>query len=242
MSDIDDPRREFLINALTAGFYAVASMSVVQVGWAMGKIPKQLMPGKSIYELQGRVYVDGKLANQDTFIGFNSVVETRSDSHVIFAVGKDAFILRDNGKLVIKGGKESGIITVLRLVSGKLLSVFGRRTIKQKLRLATTVVTIGIRGTGVYVESEADRTYVCTCYGVADILSNKDKKSRERVVTKHHDSPRYILSSAAVGKAIIPAPVINHTDDELAIIEALVGRSVPFSATGSYNAPRKSNY
>jgi hypothetical protein len=46
------------------------------------------------------------------------------------------------------------------------------------------------------------------------------------------------------GEQIIrPAPFINHTDVELALLEELVGRSVPF-AIGSdvYEAPRKRLY
>jgi hypothetical protein len=242
MSDIDDPRREFLVNALTAGAYAVGAMGIIQPAWSMGKIPKELIAGKSIYDMSGQVYVDGKQANESTLIGFNSVVETRSSSHVVFAVGKDAFVLRSNGKMLIKGKEESGIITNIRLIGGKLLSVFGKRPAKQKLKLGTTVATIGIRGTGVYVESEPQQSYVCTCYGEVDIFSNKDSQSREQVVTQHHESPKYILANASPGQAIIAAPMINHTDDELAVIEALVGRTVPFASSDGYGAPRKTRY
>ena len=242
MSDIDDPRRRFLIDALTAGLYAVGAVGIMQPAWSMGKIPKQLVPGKSIYDMQGQVYVNGQRANENTVIGFNSVVETRSGSHVIFAVGKDAFILRDNSKLTIKGKEESGIITGMRLIGGKLLSVFGKRHASQKLKLSTTVATIGIRGTGVYIEADPERSYICTCYGATDIISNKDKTSQEKVVTRHHDSPRYVLANASMGAAIVPAPMINHSDDELAIIEALVGRFVPFASSDDYGAPRKTRY
>lgn len=242
MSNTDDPRRKFLVNALTAGVYAVGGMGILQPAWSMGKIPKELIPGKSIYDMDGLVYVNGKQANESSVISYNSVVETRSKSYVIFAVGKDAFVLRSNGKMVIKGEEESGIITGIRLIGGKLLSVLGKRPAKQKLKLATTVATIGIRGTGIYVESEPNQSYICTCYGEVDIFSNKDKKSRERVVTQHHESPKYILANAPAGEAIVSAPMINHNDDELAVIEALVGRTVPFSSSDGYSAPRKSRY
>ena len=239
MKEINDPRREFLINALSAGLYAAGSMGILQPVWAMGKVPKELVPGKSIYDLQGIVRVNGQQADESTLIDFNSTIETGDSSHVIFAVGKDAFILRSNSKVRIQGN--DGIVGVLRLVTGKMLSVFGRRSETQKLGIKTVAATIGIRGTGVYVESEPEKTYVCTCYGVADLYSNKDKTSKERVVTKHHDSPRFILPNEPAGKQIVEAPVFNHTDDELALIETLVGRSVPFAATG-YGAPRKSGY
>lgn len=239
MKNINDQRREFLINALSAGLYATGSMGVLQPVWAMGKVPRQLVPGKSIYDLRGNVLVNGRQASENTRIDFNSTVETGPSSHVIFAVGKDAFILRSNSKVKIEGN--NGLIGVLRLVTGKMLSVFGRRAEKQKLGIKTVAATIGIRGTGVYVESEPEQTYVCTCYGVADLYSNKDKTSKERVITRHHDAPRFILPNEPTGKQIIEAPVFNHTDDELALIETLVGRTVPFAAAG-YGAPRKSAY
>lgn len=240
MKEVDKIRRDILIKALSAGLCAAGFSGLMPPVWAMGKIPTQLVPGKSIYELEGTVRVNGKLANESTLIDSGATVETGAKSHVIFVVGIDAFILRSDSKVILQGSNK--LINSLRLISGKLLSVFGQREEKkQKLNIETITATIGIRGTGVYVESEVDQTYVCTCYGVADIASKKDKSSKERVVTKHHDSPRYIRSKNPNGKQIVMAPVINHTDDELALIEALVGRSVPFSSSG-YSAPRKSSY
>jgi hypothetical protein len=48
------------------------------------------------------------------------------------------------------------------------------------------------------------------------------------VRTKHHDQPRYIYPKGAP-RMIENAPVINHTDAELVMLEALVGRKVPFT-------------
>jgi len=240
MNEFDDPRRQFLINTLTAGAYAIGSMGILQPVSAMGRVPKELVSGKSIYDMRGSVRVNGKNANLDSKIGPNDTVETGNSSHVIFAVGKDAFVLRSNGKLKMQGGR--GIISSLSLLGGKLLSVFGKRPAKQKLGLTTVAATIGIRGTGIYVESEPQATYVCTCYGVVDIAAVNDKASSQRVVAKHHDSPLLVLANEAEGKKIQSAPMINHTDDELALIEALVGRSVPFSSVGGYGSPRKPGY
>ncbi len=240
MDEINDPRREFLIKALTSGLFLTGSAGLSVPAWAMGKIPRELPPGKSIYKLSGDVKVDRQAANLDTSINPNSVIETGRNSTIIFAVGKDAFILRSNSKLEVSGG--GLIVSGLRLVTGKLLSVFGRRKQNENLRLGTTVATIGIRGTGVYLESDPEQTYVCTCYGTADIASTTDKLSSETVITKHHDAPRIILASAPAGKKIRPAPVINHTDEELELIESLVGRSVPFALTGEYDSLRKSKY
>lgn len=240
MHDIDDPRREFLIRALSAGIYVAGSGGIIRSAWAMGKVPIELPPGKSIYDIRGEVLVDNRMATLDTKITPTSTIKTGANGQLIFVVGKDAFILRENSQLVLEGGNL--LVTNLRLITGKILSVFGKRTPQQRLGIKTVTATIGIRGTGIYVESDPEQSYVCTCYGLADLLANNDKQSHERVETQHHDAPRYILTNAPAGQNIQPAPVINHSDDELALIEALVGRSVPFSFTGNYSTPRKSGY
>jgi len=234
--EIDDPRRELLIQALSAGMFAGAA-GIIQPVYAMGKIPKELVPGKSIYDMRGNVNVNGTPANLDTQIQATDTITTGRSSHVVFAVGKDAFVLRSNSQLKLSG---SGLlVNTLRLVTGKLLSVFG----KSKHRMHTPNATIGIRGTGIYVEADPEQSYVCTCYGVVDLLADKDEASKETITSEHHDAPRYILSGESAGKNIRSAPMINHTDLELQIIEELVGRTLPYSiAGGGYSSPRKEDY
>ena len=240
MDEFDERRRNFLIKALSYGLFATGTAGLSLPAWAMGKIPEPLPPGRSIYRLSGKVRIDGRNATLETPITFRSVIETGADGNIVFAVGKDAFILRSHGRLEMQGSDI--ILTGLRLVTGKLLSVFGKRKPKQRLGVSTAVATIGIRGTGVYLESEPEQTYVCTCYGKADLASIADTQSKETVITKHHDSPRYILAKAPAGQSIRQAPVINHTDEELELIESLVGRSVPFAFSGGYDSLKKTRY
>ena len=240
MDEFDEQRRNFLIKALSYGLFATSAAGISVPAWAMGKIPDQLPPGRSIYRMSGKVRIDGRYATLETPITFKSVIETGADGNIVFAVGKDAFILRSHGRLEMQGNDT--ILTGLRLVAGRLLSVFGKRKPQQRLGLRTRTAAIGIRGTGVYLEAEQDQTYVCTCYGTADLSSLEDANSRETVVTKHHDAPRYILAKAPAGEGIRQAPVINHTDEELELIEALVGRSVPFAFTGGYDSLKKDKY
>lgn len=236
--EIDDPRRELLVRALSAGlFIAGGSAGILQPVHAMGKIPKVLEPGKSIYDISGNVTVSGKPADENTLITGSDVVETGARSHVVFTVGKDAFVLRSNSRLELSG--TGMLVNTLRLVTGKLLSVFG----KTKHQLNTPNATIGIRGTGVYTEAEPEQTYICTCYGVVDLYANNDKRSTETITSQHHDAPRYILSNESSGNNIRQAPMINHTDLELQVIEELVGRTPPFMiAGGGYSAPRRTDY
>jgi hypothetical protein len=235
----DDPRRRFLVQALSLGWLAGGG------GWQLpaqasvfGSLPKKLPEGKSIFELKGDVQVNGRPATLDTVIRPSDKVTTAPGSHVIAVVGQDAFILREKSALEFDAA--AALKQSMRLVTGALLSVFGRRADRATLNVRTSTVTIGIRGTGVYLEADAEKTYVCTCYGTTDMAATADPKAKESVTTTHHNAPRYVLANPDNGRRIIPGPFINHTDLELMTIEALVGRQVPFGLPDTeYQAPRR---
>lgn len=239
--DIDDPRREFLVRALTLGVFAAPNFaSLLQPVFARGDIPDLLPSGRSIYKLEGSVTVDGQVASIDTPISAGSRIQTGARSRVIFIVANDAFILRSNSSLELDSG-DGAIIAGMRLIAGKLLSVFGKR--EKPHTITSSTATIGIRGTGIYVESEPEQSYVCTCYGTTRLRAAADPGVTRDIVSEHHDSPVYILRSAADSNLIVPAPFINHTDTELSLIEALVGRTPPYAYVGGgYEVPRKRTY
>ena len=253
-----ESRREFLVRALSLGWLAGgAGWSPAALAALFGKLPGKLPEGKSIFELKGEVMVNGKPANEGTVITPSDKVTTGANSYVIAAVGANSFILRDRSTLDLGGSNP--LKQAMRLVSGKFLGVFGKLAGKQSLTLNTPVATIGIRGTGVYAESDPDKTYLCTCYGTTDLaaaadhdfegldVKGKKKKGDEpppvevaQVIARHHDAPKYILAQPESGKRITPAPFINHTDLELMTLEALVGRKVPFGLPATeYEAPRR---
>jgi hypothetical protein len=238
--EADDPRRRTLIQMLAAGLFgtgsAGANLALAQI---LGSPPSKLPPGKSIYRISGEVTVDGKKASLETRIGGGSNIQVGRDSELVYAVGESAYIARPGTQIVVETSTaESSVVTGLRLLAGKLLPVFPSR---RPVQLQTKVASIGIRGTGVYLESEPDQTYFCTCYGVADVAALDDPSSKETVAAAHHDRPLYILGNAPAGKKIRNAPFINHTDQELMLIETLVGRQPPFVfPKGDYSGPRRS--
>ncbi len=120
----------------------------------------------------------------------------------------------------------------MRVVSGKILSVFG----KGAKTIQTSTATIGIRGTGCYIEDEGTgakaRTYFCLCYGSVDLTPKAAPHEAESYTTTHHDKPMYVLNDMKMAKMMVPAEVINHTDEELTLLEGLVGRVTPFYGTG----------
>ncbi len=143
---------------------------------------------------------------------------------------------KQNDKRVAEMTPAVSFINGLRMLSGKLLTV-SRNT---PMRVRTSTATIGIRGTGFYMEADPELTYFCTCYGTTDVFASDDPASNTTVVSLHHDRPLYIVKGEASGNNIRKAPFINHTDQELAVIETLVDRTTPFVfANDAYSAPRR---
>lgn len=211
----DSGRRRILRQIVAAGLLPLLLPRLLQ---AMSRMPA----GRSIYRLEGEVRVNGRLADEQSRIGVGDVIETGRDGRVIFVVGSDVFMVKADSRFEVIGA--NGLVQLCRLVSGAVLQVFGSGA----KRLETSEAAIGIRGTGVYMESRPGESYICTCYGTAELVSRLDPTMRETVKTVHHESPRVFRRTAA-GRAVIePAPVINHSDDELILLESLVNRSPPF--------------
>ena len=239
--DIDDPRRLWLIRALSAGLFATGMGNANALGFDIfGSRPAKLPPGQSIYGISGDVKVNDQPATLSTPIKPGDTVQTAKNSEVIFVVNTHSMILRSESKLVIEPAQDTTLSTLiiggLRLATGKLLSV----SRNSPLRVSTSTSTIGIRGTGFYVESDPEQTYFCTCYGSTEVQAVNDPESRESIATSHHDRPVYIVKDGGAGKNIRNAPFLNHTDQELALIETLVGRKTPFVfSKDAYSGPRR---
>jgi len=227
----DSYRREYLMRLLACGALGLLPARLASAGW-FSSDPEKLADDQSIHSLEGSAWVNGETADLKTRIRAGDRVETGADSEIIFAVGGDSFILRSDSRMDIEGG--NFLVQGLRLLSGSLLSVFAPRAADEPLIVGAPTATIGIRGTGVYLEAEPELTYVCTCYGEVALASNLDADDAELIATTNHDMPRYVASKAVKGTRIRPAPVINHSNAELKLLEAIVGREPPkgFGAKG----------
>lgn len=238
--EIDDPRRQILIQALAAGLLGSALTPAQAITFGIfGSKPTKLPENQSIYGLSGQVTVNEETATLQTRIKPGDTVQTASNSEIVFVVNSHSMILRSDSKLLIErpdNAVSSAIIGGLRMLTGKLLSVSRNST----MRVTSATATIGIRGTGFYIEADPERTYFCTCYGVTEVEANADPQSRETVAASRHDRPLYIVADGSAGNNIRNAPFINHTDQELSLIETLVGRKTPFVFSGStYTGPRR---
>ena len=182
-------------------------------------------------KITGEVSLNGSMISAEHLEGPDGVqvpsdasISTGSAGSAVFVINRDAFLIRGNSRVELKpdllNGKQNEI-SGFNLRSGSILSVFARK----KRTLRTLSAVIGIRGTGVYLETDSSKTYVCTCYGTSYLQVEDAPEINETVTTLHHDQPRFIYSGE---KRIDPAPVINHSDQELILLERLVGRVPPF--------------
>ena len=67
--------------------------------------------------------------------------------------------------------------------------------------------------------NDSENTYVCTCYGASHFQVKDSLEISDSVTTSHHDQPRFIYFGE---KRIEQAPVIDHSDQELILLEKLV--------------------
>ena len=182
-------------------------------------------------QIEGEVLLNGRRVSSEQMKGPEGVsvpsdasISTGAQASAVFVIGRDAFLMRENSRVELNPNlldRKKNEISGFNLRSGAILSVFARN----KRTLRTLSALIGIRGTGVYIETDSDKTYVCTCYGTSYMQVIDSPEINETVTTLYHDQPRSIYSRE---KRIDHAPVINHSDQELILLERLVGRVPPF--------------
>ncbi len=215
MSLSDRRRRELLRAIATLGAAGVSGY--LSEALAAGDIPGT--PG--INRLEGSATVNGKPAKVGTGVTLGDRVATAAGSQAVVVVKGDAFLLGPRTVIEIKG--RDGVLTDMLIASGRVLSVFAKKPVAIKAATAS----IGIRGTGAYIEVEANEVYFCLCYGEA--LLEVPGTAPRTVKTTHHEEPLLVT-----GSTIAPGPFRNHTDAELTMLEALVGREPPFMKDGKY--------
>jgi hypothetical protein len=218
--------RRDVLRLLAAGALGPAGLG----GWMSEALAAGSVDGvQGVARIDGPATVNGKLAKVGTPVQAGDRVVTGRAAQVVIVVGKDALLLRDQTSVELKGKGE--VLERIAVAGGKVLSVFGRK----QLVIEAGVAAIGIRGTAAYLEVEPTRVYFCLCYGEA-VVDGPNMASRV-VKTEHHESPLYLMNDGAALRAE-PGPFLNHSDEELVMLEALVGREPPFMKSGVYPSKR----
>ena len=178
-----------------------------------------------VRELSGRVLINGREATLASEIRAGDTVYATRGAAIWFTLAGDSFFLRQETELRLEPRRVGeSAINALRLLSGALGATFGRGVRRE---LIARTATIGIRGTGVYVETQGAETYACTCFGSTEIMA-ADNTMMERVpVTSVNHLARRIPRGSMQS---ILAPFERHTNEEMAKLERYAGRPDPFPA------------
>jgi hypothetical protein len=193
-----------------------------------GPLAAQAQSRSNIVELLGDATVNGARLVPDRAIQTGDEIATGPKANVIFVLGNSAFHVRQNSRLTVERGATLSAVSLLRMLSGAVVSVWGKGTSRQ---IITPTMTAGIRGTGVYTEIFADqdgRSYFCNCYGTVDLASGNDKAVS---VSDYHQAYWGEVNPKA-GRTLTPAKAINHSDEELEYLARLTGQRTAWQIKG----------
>ncbi|HEX7605499.1 MAG TPA: hypothetical protein VF348_02230, partial [Usitatibacter sp.] len=192
-------RRDWM-RFIAAGGAAAASTRIAQA-LAKGDLP----PG--INQLEGTATINGRAAHVGTPVNLGDRVATGRGSQAVIVVGSDAFLVRANTVIEVKGS--GGVLSDLVVATGQVLSVFAKKPVAIKAASAS----IGIRGTGAYIEVNPASVYFCLCYGEA-LVEGPGMAAARLVKTTHHEQPLLLRDDGGIMR-VEPGPFLNHSDAEL---------------------------
>ena len=200
-----------------------AAAWVATGGWSAAQAQQR----SNIVEMEGDALLNGaRLVPQQT-VQTGDVLQTGPNSRLIFVIGNTSFHVRQNSHMTVERGNSLNTVSLLRLLTGAVVSVWGKGGNR---RIITPTLTAGIRGTGVYTEIFAEqdnRSYFCNCYGTVDLSTSHDKKT---TTTDYHQAMWADRRDAEV--VLSRARAINHTDEELEFLARLVGQRTAWQISG----------
>jgi hypothetical protein len=196
---------------------------------AMGGAASAMAQSRSnIVELAGDALINGARLSPQQTIQTGDQITTGPKSNLIFVIGNTAFHVRQNSVLTVERGDTLSAVSVLRMLTGAVISVWGKGSSRQ---IITPTMTAGIRGTGVYTEifpEQNGRSYLCNCYGTVDVSAGKDQ------VVSNADYHQAFWGEVTPkdGRSITRAKAINHTDEELESLARLISQRTAWQIMG----------
>jgi hypothetical protein len=188
----------------------------------------QAQSRSNVVELVGDATVNGQRLRSQQGIQSGDEVVTGPDSRLTFVIGNSAFHVRQNSRMTVERGASINAVSLLRLVTGAVVSVWGKGSSRQ---IVTPTITAGIRGTGVYTEifeNQGGRSYFCNCYGTVDMSAGRDKA----VSRADYHQAFWGEVQPKDGRSLTPAKAINHTDEELEFLARLVDQRTAWQLLG----------
>jgi hypothetical protein len=206
------------------GFLQAAAAWTTAGGFGIAQAQQR----SNVVELFGDATANGRKLTGQSVIQTGDEVQTGPGSSLVFVIGNAAFQVRQNSRMVVERGATLNVVSMLRVLTGAVVSVFGKGTAR---RIVTPTLTAGIRGTGVYTEvfpEQNMRSYFCNCYGVVDMAAGPDRALSR---SDYHQS-FWGEAEPKNGRVLTPANAINHTDEELEMLAELVGQRTAWQALG----------
>jgi hypothetical protein len=226
---LDGRREEELLWFQRRSVLQAAAAWMAGGGSAVLASPAALAQGRSnVVEFSGDVQVNGARMRTDQVIQTGDSLETGPGSRLVFVISNSSFLVRERTRMTVERGASINEVSVLRMLTGAVASVWGKGTPRL---IATPTLTAGIRGTGVYTEvfpDRAMRSYFCNCYGTVDMGAGGDT-----VVSQSSYHQAFWGEPEPVnGRRLRPAPAINHTDEELEFLARLVSQRTAWQVMG----------
>lgn len=203
-----------------------------------GTLGAQAQGRSNIVTLVGDAQANGIRLQADQTIRNGDELLTGPGASLVFVMGDSAFHLRQNSRLKVEGDTGGVVVNALRLLTGGVISVWGKGP---QRKISTPTATAGIRGTGVYAEvfpEQDNRSYLCICYGVVDLEASTERKL---VQAEYHDA-HWVEPIARNGRLLTPAPLLNHTDEEIEYLAQLVNQRTAWQITGRKGEKDGSSY
>jgi hypothetical protein len=196
---------------------------------AMGGISAaQAQSRSNIVEQTGDALLNGAQLRPQQIIQTGDEIQTGPNSRLIFVIGNSSFHIRQNSRLTVERGATINVVSLLRLLTGAVVSVWGKGYNRQ---ITTPTLTAGIRGTGVYTEifpEQNGRSYFCNCYGTVNIGAGTDNTLSQ---SDYHQA-FWGEVTPKNGRFLTPAKAINHSDEELENLARLVDQRTTWQIMG----------
>lgn len=196
---------------------------------ALGGLPAAVAQQRSnIVQLTGDATLNGARLSPDQPIQSGDQIQTGPGANLIFVIGNASFQVRQNSRLAVERGDTLNTVSLLRLLTGAVASVWGKGVNRA---IVMPTLTAGIRGTGVYAEifaDQGDRNYFCNCYGTVDMNAGNEKQVSQ---AEYHQA-FWADATARDGKFLSPARALNHSDEELEFLAGLIAQRTAWQIAG----------
>lgn len=190
-------------------------------GWTAASAQQR----SNVVQLTGDAMVNGARLQSGQIVQTGDKLQTGPGSSLIFTMGNSSFLVRQNTIMSVERGSTLNTVSLLRIVSGAVASVWNKGSDRS---ITTPTLTAGIRGTGIYTEvlpEQNSRTYFCNCYGTVDLYAGSIQVASQ---SQYHQS----FWTQPDGASLAPAGAINHSDEELEFLAQLINQRTAWQTMG----------